>query len=271
MPQTERFDVEIISDYPQTERGRGLKFWKTSPRSDQWLVRVLRHSGGNLPLAQDQDYALPKSSFNYGTFIGDSVEIEWDGEQYVEAETYRHGFQPDDLPRDADSAFEALQRFHAETVGSTQEAALSEIAGRSKYAAYLLDQVLGHVSIYRAYPRGAGSPDQQYQAVKMAGAVFSSLGLKRIEAVSKEGCSHAGSCAAIAGVAADQTLSRDQLIRLASIKVQGTLHTYWPHRRTTEEELENIREMFALAAEADANYGPGTGELCLDKLFELGS
>lgn len=263
-----RFDVAIVGesspDRPPPSAGQALVNWalRKRPEHSHWLVLVLRCPQENFPLESGKQYALPKDLFHYGTFLGDFVELKWDGQNYQQPQTFRHGFQPEHPARTAAAALEALHQLNNET---TDQVPASEVAGRCVYAGYLLDQTMGEVSWRKNSPVGAAAETQQIEAIHLAARVCQTLTVARIKSVCKEGSSLYWGAEQLIDAARKSESS--ELLYRAKMALQVGLHTHLPTRRPLQAELDSVAGLLAMAAEADRNYGPGTGERILTKVL----
>lgn len=242
-----RFDMEVI----------GANH-KTPSKATHWKVRITALPAEGLPLVLGGEYSVPVDNFGYATFIGDHVEAEWDGDQYSEFSTFKHGWTPDSWPRNATEALEHLRLLHKETLAA--DVPLNHVAGRSKFASYLLDRVMGEISVWKEYPRGALAIDKQGEAVLLAAAILEHLTMARIEQVSRNFGSHPEGCRRLIAAAKKTDLSG---IRWA----MEFVHSHMPSRRPSRQEVESIGRMFAMARQADQNYGRGTGDRVIEVLL----
>ncbi len=254
----ERFDVLIVGESTPDKTAKPA--WIRG--HSHWNCRVLKvPQGGSVPLEAGKDYAFSKELFNYGSFLGDSVEIEWDGQKYDRAETFLHGYVPADMASTVDGALEALRKLKGEVSGAIR---LPEVAGRSIYAAYLLDLVYGQTSWRKDYPENPGNHSQKVEAVQLAAAIFSSITLAQMKAVSKEGSSLSWGAERIIAASKEKI---GQLMYESTLALQCGLMCFMPRRRASAAEVESIGRMFAMAAEAEKNYGRDTGNRVLERLL----
>lgn len=257
----ERFDVLIVGE--STPDPKNKPKWPTG--HTHWNVRIVKvPTGGSVPLEVGKDYALSKEVFNYGSFLGDLVEIEWDGHKYDRAETVQHGFSPSALPTAVEPALQALKDLRAST---TSTVPLHEVAGRAKFASYLLDVVFGHTSWRKDYPKDFGTHAQKTEAVQLVAGVFATLTVAKMKAVSKEGGSLAWGAEMILKAAREKS---GQMVHEATLALQCGLMCFMPHRRASAAEVDSIALLFKLAAEADKNYGRATADKILDRQLGTG-
>lgn len=280
---TARFDIEILGVIePQKPKGQILPSWVTawipsgaqeSPPCKAWKIRVLScPDSHNFPLTKDSEHTFPQDLFDFSTFIGDLVDVGFDGESIGNATAYRNGFQPPQLANyDCDTALELLRLFHQEVTGATDEFPLNEVAGRSKHAGILLDTVMGEPSFRKQNVRGEASQAHQAEAIRLAADVIKHLGIDNIRLASRICSSHPSGCRYLVEAAAKNQDSDQNLIEEVRGLAISFMHLHWPRKRASAENMLDIGKLLAMAAQADENYGPGTGKQCLDRVFGLGN
>lgn len=271
-----RFDVLITGTSCPTPPKLSAVGWMwaavgcaTPPEPTHWRVRVTarpdEEKALGLPLVLGQYYDLPMSLFNYCTFLGDGVEIEWDGKEYSHPEPFQHGYQPTECSlRTHQEAMEALIALHTEIMGQTDNFPSQELAGRAIWAGHLLNRVMGEVSCPTRAPVDAGPVAMQVQAVRLCGQIFRKLGIDNLREVSKKWSGMAAGCREVVELSLDSRSPDSAIVDKAVWILRGSLVTDWPHR---QPEVDSIANLLRMAAQADDNYGKGTGDRILDKVL----
>jgi hypothetical protein len=233
-----------------------------------WIVKVTDAEEGTKPSVGEK-LRLPKAKcFNYGSFLGDRVIVTVKADGSHSAKTFQHGFQPTSTIGDAARALEELCIFHQATMTASRTP-LSEVAGRSIYAAFLLRTIIGYLTHQKEYPDAPLAVPLQCKAITLVAEIFTKLGIKNIRAVSKLGCSHASGCE---DLVSKMALKPGEFGMIQAAKFSfNFLFSYLPSRPANRADLDSIRGMLALAAEAERNYGQGTRDLVLGKLSSMGN